>query len=64
MNMKKKKWSTDHMNFEALLQNRTLHKVHHILFAQVYIFFTDLRKEEPVSNFRLNRGGLLKTGKF
>ena len=39
MNMKKKKWSTDHMNFEALLQNITLHKVHHILFAQVYIFF-------------------------
>ena len=44
MNMKKKKWTTDHMNFEGLLQSITLHKVHDILFAQVYIFFTDLRK--------------------
>ena len=45
MNTKKKKWSTDHMNFEARLQNITLCKVHHILFAQVYIFLQILENK-------------------
>ena len=52
MNMKKKKWSTDHMSFEALLQNITLHKVHHILFAQVYIFLQILENKNLFQIFR------------